>query len=327
MIIAAAAVVAIAAAATFVALGQSGGRSQLPLQQEPVKSVSSGNFTVNVIEDSPTRFLAKVENKGPPLENTAAFLVKKGLNEKCAPKGIVVTNFKVGAQAGGKKPVPNPSSIPGHSTVTIDSREANLTQNPTGSNLETTLYVLKLQPGSIQATDLVEKVAIQQQNATDLELFEGCLAATGAKGYPLLLKILNAQAGTQSYFTISAGNDLSSFGVTYETALAINPGAQVPPELYWPASDEGWLSANFTKLSGPAPAWQQQDRPQSLMVTVKAVSDDAPGMVVQFEKQIQLAELRAIPSLDFVDLAKGRAVPLYPKYWEVVIDLQNKSIS
>lgn len=329
-IIAAVGIAAIAAAFLILAFQSSGNPFLLQQQQKPTKSISSGNFTVNIIEDSPTRLLAKVENNGPTLENTAAFLVKKGLNAKCEPRGIVVTNFKVGVQQGGK-PVPNPSSIPGHSEVTIDSREANLAENPTGNDLETNLYVLKLQPNSIQATDLVQKVVIQQQNATELELYENCLAATGAKGYPLLLKILNAQTGTRSYFIIRDDSPSSSHSSTnYETALFINSGVkEVPSELYWPASSEGWLSANFTKPSGPAPAWKlgSQHLPPSFMMTVKTVSGET-GKVEQFEKHVQLAaEPRTIPSLDFVELAKGKAVPPYPKYWEVVVDLQNKSIS
>lgn len=52
------------------------------------------------------------------------------------------------------------------------------------------------------------------------------------------------------------------------------------------------------------------------------------GQVQKFEKQVQLSGdgLKTV-SLDFFEIAKGNVVPIYPKYWEVDIDLQNRAIS
>jgi adenylate cyclase len=65
--------------------------------------------------------------------------------------------------------------------------------------------------------------------------------------------------------------------------------------------------------------WQGQP---TLQVSAKTV---IAGHVEQFEAQIA-PELRTA-SLDFVEVAKGNAVPVYPKYWEIQIDLEQRTIS
>jgi hypothetical protein len=152
-----------------------------PARVTTTTTYHSDPFTITVLEDSGQRFLAKVENSGPPLENTAAFAVKKGLNADCEPQGIVATNFKIENKDG--KPAMNPSSIPAKGSVTIDSTAANIRQIP--ESTETAIYVLRVDPSSLRATELVQKILIRQSNLTDLQQFENCLAKSGS-GYPLV---------------------------------------------------------------------------------------------------------------------------------------------
>ena len=65
--------------------------------------------------------------------------------------------------------------------------------------------------------------------------------------------------------------------------------------------------------------WQGQ---QTLQISAKTV---IAGHVEQFEAQVAPGLCTA--SLDFVEVAKGNAVPVYPKYWEVQIDLEQRTIS
>lgn len=285
--------------------------STQPFSSHPAISThSAGDFTVSVIEDNDNRFLAKLKNNGPALNPAAAFAVKKGLNSNCEPQGIVVSNFQVGSRAG--KPVPVPDNIPANSEVTLDSSGANLSKIPTGEGIETAVYVFQLKPDSVFASELVQKIPVQSVNASEQELFENCLQQTGM-GYPLLIKVVNPQKGSQTYFTLTddAGN-------RYESALIIGENAPETSQLYWPPSKEGWLTDNFTKQSGPAPAWR--DAPK-ITLDIKTVS--AAG-TQEFSKVVQL-ELQTA-SLDFVDAAKGNPVPVYPKFWEAQVDMGQMQI-
>lgn len=274
------------------------------------KVYSAGNFSVRVIEDTSSRFLAKVENTGAPLDNAAAFAVRKGLNENCEPQGVVVANFQVRTEGG--RPVPDPDSIPGNASVTLDSQQVKLNVIPTGPDFETAVYILGLKPGSIQANELIERIPIRQLNATELELYETCLQQKDI-GYPLQLKLVNLQRDTQVYVTV---DDSSA---KYETALDIAPDAPAVSKLFWPASRSDWLSANFTQASGPAPAWGDAGE---LHLSVSIVSS---GQVSSFEGSAQPRLVTT--SLDFFEVAKGEPLPSYPKYWEIQVDLANKSIN
>jgi hypothetical protein len=272
-----------------------------------ITSYHSDDITFHVLEDSSRKFLAQVENRGPALENAGAFAVKKGLNENCEPQGIVVTSFQVENRDG--RQVMNPSSIPANSTVTIDSAKANLSTIPPST--ETTVYIFRMDPSSLLAREVLHEVRIQQSNSTELEHYEGCLAG---RGYPLLLKLTGLQKGSQAYFTIID----DSSGEKYETSFSFAQNAPDFPAVYWP-DRQNWLQANFTRQSGPAPSWQE---PHILDVTVKTV---VTGKVEQFNARVT-PELRTT-SLDFVEAAKGNAVPIYPRYWEVGVSLAGKAIS
>ena len=276
-----------------------------PVQR--IASYNSGNITVHVLEDSSRKFLAEVENSGPALDNSAAFAVKKGLNGDCEPQGIVVSNFNVENKNGNLSP--NPDSIPANGKVTIDSASANLNNIPPST--ETAVYILQLEPGSIRAADVLYTIPIQQSNSTELEQYEDCLAGAG---YPLLFRLTGLQKGSQAYLTVDGGG-----GEKYETSFSIAQNAPDLDAVYWPDSRQNWLKGNFTQQSGPAPLWQEQ---QTLQISAKTV---IAGHVEQFEAQVA-PELRTA-SLDFVEVAKGNAVPVYPKYWEVRIDLEQRTIS
>lgn len=281
------------------------------LQPEGV-AYTQGNFTVHVLEDSTSRFLARLENNGPLLSNAGAFGVKKGLNENCEPQGIVVANFGVRNQGGN--PVPNPDSIPGDSSVTIDSREvSNLEVIPSGPDFETTVYILRFEPGTSKATDVIERIPIQQPSSTELELFENCIAKHGG-AYPLQLKLLNPQKDTQAYITITDSSG------RYETAISVGADAPDSSTLFWPDSKANWLAGNFTRQQGPVPGWSD---PQSqVLVSVSVVSG---GEVTTFEDSV--APRLVTASLDFFEGAKGNPLPSYPKYWEVEVDLANETVS
>lgn len=269
-----------------------------------ITSYNSGDITVHLLEDNSRKFLAQVENRGPALENAGAFAVKKGLNENCEPQGIVVANFQVENRDG--RQVMNPSSIPADGIVTIDSAKANLNTIPPST--ETTIYVLHMDPSSLLAREVLHEIRIQQSNSTELERYEDCLAG---RGYPLLLKLTGLQKGSQAYFTI-VGN-----GEKYETSFSLAQNAPDFPAIYWP-DRQNWLQANFTRQSGPAPAWQE---PQALDIAVKTVVE---AKVEQFEARVTPALRTA--SLDFVEAAKGNAVPIYPRYWEIEVDLAGKTV-
>lgn len=270
---------------------------------------TQGDFTVSVLEDSSSRFLAGVENSGPALESAGVFGVKKGLNDNCEPQGIVVANFDVRNQGGN--PVPNPDSIPGDASVTLDSRRANLNVVPTGSDFETSVYILRFEPGSIRATDIIEKIPIQKPNATELDLFESCLQEQSS-GYPLQLKLVNPQKDTQAFITITYSSD------RYETAISVGSNAPESSTLFWPASKRDWLAGNYTQPSGPAPAWNDQEQ---LHVSVSVVSG---GEVTLFEDDVTPELVTA--SLDFFEVAKGNPLPSYPRYWEIQVDLANRTL-
>jgi hypothetical protein len=276
-----------------------------PVQR--VASYSSGNISVHVLEDSSRKFLAEVENNGPALDNSAAFAVKKGLNGDCEPQGVVVSNFKVENDNGNLSP--NPDSIPANGKVTIDSASANLNNIPPST--ETTVYILQLEPGSIRAAGVLYTIPIQQSNSTELKQYEECLAGGG---YPLLFRLTGLQKGSQAYLTVDGGD-----GEKYETSFSIAQNAPDLAAVYCPDSEQNWLKGNFTQQSGPAPLWQEQ---QTLQITAKTA---IAGHIEQFEAQV-VPELRTA-SLDFVEVAKGNAVPVYPKYWEVRIDLEQRTIS
>ena len=104
-----------------------------------------------------------------------------------------------------------------------------------------------------------------------------------------------------------------------QTSFSIAQNASDLAAVYWPDSKQNWLKGNFTQQSGPAPLWQGQ---QTLQISTKTVIADH---VEQFEAQLE-PELRTA-SLDFVEVAKGNAVPIYPKYWEVQIDFEQGTIS
>jgi hypothetical protein len=273
-----------------------------------IVSYSAGDFTVSVIEDSSSRFLARLENNGPALSPAAAFAVKKGLNSNCEAQGIVVSNFKVDNKAG--KPVPAPDSIPANSEVTLDSSTANLGNMPTGDGFETAVYVFTMQPDSLLASELVQKIPIRELGAGEQELFEDCLQSAG-RGYPLLIKVANPQPGSQTYFTLTDGA-----GNRYESALVIDKNARRTAELFWPPSRDGWLESNFTRQSGPAPAWREAPE---LTLSVKTIS--AAG-TQEFRGPVS-PEMKTA-TLDFVQVAKGNSVPAYPKFWEIRVDMESQ---
>jgi hypothetical protein len=297
------------------------------------KSFTSGNFTVTVVEDSESRFLAKLENRGPTLENTGAFAVKNRLNENCEPQGIVVANFQISQQgndsSNNSKLVIVPDSIKQGSTVNIDSRQAagsNMPKIPVGNDVKTTIYIMRLEPNSVKATDLVQRIDLQNEanntsNQTELQSSESCLQKSG-KGYPLLLHLKNPSPGSQVFFTITDSVENKQ----YETALKMtsqgssNNNNNVPNELFWPPSREGWLANNFTQTNGPAPTWMEN--PQELTLSVKVVKDSGSN-IQEFKKVVKLDGLHE-SSLDFVNVAEGKAVPIYPKYWEISVDLASK---
>ena len=276
-----------------------------PVQR--ITSYHSGDITFHVLEDNSRKFLVQIENRGSTLENAGAFAVKKGFNENCEPQGIVVTNFQVENRDGGQ--AMNPSSIPANGTVTIDSAKANLSTIP--PSMETTIYVLRMDPSSLLAQEVLHEVRIQQSNSTELQLYEDCLAG---RGYPLLLKLTGLQKGSQAYFTIIDDNS----GEKYETSFSLAQNAPDFQAIYWP-DRQNWLQANFTRQSGPAPSWQE---PQALDISIRTV---VAGKIEQFEAQTT-PELRTA-SLDFVEAARGNPVPVYPRYWEVAIDLEQRTIS
>ena len=273
------------------------------------ESYSAGDFTVRVLEDSGSRFLARLENNGTALSNAAVFAIKKGLNENCEPQGIVVSNFQVRSEEG--RLVPEPDSIPANASVTLDSRQSNINVIPTGPGFETSVYVLGLEPGSIRANELIQKIPIHELNSTELDLFENCQQEYG--GYPLQLKVLNPPRSTNMYVTI---HDESA---AYEAALEIRPDAPTISELFWPASRNDWLSGNHTHPSGPAPAWT--DAPET-RVSVRVIS---LGQVSTFEDTV--TPRLVTTSLDFFQVAKGDPLPSYPRYWEIQIDLANRTLS
>lgn len=323
-IAAGAAAAIIIAVAVFALGGNTAGPLTAPATKEEGtlagETFSAGNFTATVVEDDAERFLAKVENKGPTLDHAAAFAVAKRVNENtCEPQGVVIANFQVSRQQGGNL-VPSQDSLRGGATVDIDSKQANLNNIPVGDDVETAIYVMRLQPGSIRATDLVQRIDLQaggqQQNATYLQAFESCLQKTG-KGYPLLLHLENLPRASQTfYFTVTDG----ATGNKYETALKTSLQGDIPKELFWPPSRDGWLAGNFTKDNGPAPFWLE--KPTALTIALKVV--DSTGQVIiggsQPEKAVSLDGLHE-SSLDFAEVAKGNAVPIYPKYWQIPVDL------
>jgi hypothetical protein len=274
-------------------------------------SYSSGNFTATVLEDSAGRFLATVQNNGPTLEPAGAFVVKRTINENCEPQGIVAANFQ--AARDGQQLIPRPDTLEQGKSVEIDSRNSNLNTIPIGPDVETSIYILKFAPNSIRATELVERIDIQQRTTAELAEFEGCLQESG-RGYPLLLHLENPVSGTQVYLTVT-----DSDGDSYETALSASEEGEAPEGLYWPQSRNGWLAANFTQASGPAPAWSE---PETVTLTVKIVES---GQVQEFEQTVSLSE-PSESSIDFVEVAKGNAVPVYPKYWEIKVDLEERAI-
>jgi hypothetical protein len=280
-------------------------------QPEPT-AYSSGNFTATVVQDSASRFLARVQNNGPTLEPAGAFVVKRTLNENCEPQGIVAANFQ--GVRDGQRLVPRPDSLESGASVDIDSRNANLNIIPTGPDVETSIYIMKLEPNSIRATELVERIDIQKAGTGELERFEDCLQESG-KGYPLLLLMSGPDPGSKVYFTVT-----DSAGNSYETALEASQDGEAPDELYWPPSRTGWLAANFTQGSGPAPSWSE---PETLTLKVSVVQG---GQVQEFEQSVSLSEPRE-SEIDFVEVAKGNAVPVYPKFWELRVDLQGMSVS
>jgi hypothetical protein len=273
------------------------------------ESYSAGNFTVHVLENSGSRFLARLENNGTALNSTAAFAVKKGLNENCEPQGIVVANFQVRSEEG--RVVPEPNSIPGNSSVTLDSRQSNINVIPTEPDFETAVYILGLEPGSIRASELIQKIPIQALNSSELELFENCQQEYG--GYPLQLKLLNPQHDTQVYMTVSHQS------ATHEAAIEISPDAPNFSELFWPASRNDWLSGNFMQPSGPAPAWADIE---TVRVSVSIVYQN---QLFTFEDSV--TPRLVTTSLDFFEVAKGDPLPSYPRYWEIQVDLANGTIS
>lgn len=275
-------------------------------------SYSSGDFTATVLEDNTNRFLARVQNNGPTLEPAGAFVVKRTINENCEPQGIVAANFQ--AVRDGQSLIPRPDSLQSGTSVDIDSRNANLNIIPTGSDVETSIYILALEPNSVRASELVERIDIQTTNTTELQKFEECLGESG-RGYPLLLLLTNPASGSKVYFTVedSAGN-------SYQTALETSPDGPAPEALYWPPSRTGWLAANFTQASGPAPAWLE---PETVTVRVQVVQS---GHVQEFSQTVSLSEPVESP-IDFVEVAKGNAVPIYPKYWEIDLNLQEETIN
>lgn len=276
-----------------------------------VRTYQSGPFTASMLEDSSHRFLAKVENDGPPLENTAAFAVKRGLNGDCEQQGIVVANFKIENKEG--KTVMDPSSLPAKGSVTIDSATTNVSQIPASS--ETAIYILKVATDPMRATQLVQKIPIQQSNMTELQQFEGCLAKSGA-GYPLLFKLTNVPKGSLAYFTVDDG------AAKYTTSIRVQQKSPDFAAIYWPDAKQNWSQGNFTGPGGPAPAWKE---PHAIKVSIKTL---VSGQVQEFEKQVQLSDdSLKTTSLDFFEVAKGNVMPAYPKYWEIGVDLQNRIIS
>lgn len=280
------------------------------LPQAAGRTYTQGDFTVHVLEDTGSRFLARVENGGPSLNSAGAFAVKKGLNSNCEPQGIVVANFDVREQGGN--PTPNPDFIPGDSSVTLDSRRPNLNVIPTDPDFETTVYILRFEPGTIRAADLIERIPIHEPSSTEVELFENCLEEQGS-GYPLQLKLVNPQKDTQAFITIADSS------TRYETAISVGSNAPDLSTLFWPASKDNWLAANYTQSSGPAPEWNDQEQ---VFISVSVVSGDE---VITFEDNV--APRLVTTSLDFFEVAKGNPLPSYPKYWEVQVDLANRTLS
>lgn len=275
-----------------------------------IRSYSSGNFTAHVIEDNSNRLLVKLENKGPLLNDTGAFLVRQGFNNDCEPQGVIVSNFNVGTRAG--QPFPAPDYIPDRSNITLDSASARIDTIPIGDSLRTEVYILKLKPDSIIASDIVEQITIRDANLT--QIFDNCLQQTG-KGYPVLLKVANPQPGSITYFTLED----NATGIKYETVLDVNNNAPKLNEIYWPPSRDGWLADNFTKQAGPAPAWKTEELPRQLVLTV--ATTDSTGQIHQSAYPIELAKTRTF-SVDFPEQAKGKIVPPYPQFWQIVVDVK-----
>lgn len=273
------------------------------------KSYAAGDFTVYVVEDTGSRFLARVENTGPALQDAAAFVVRKGLSDACEPQGIVVANFQV-SNTGGRL-VPNPDSIPANSQVTLDSRNVNLTTVPTGPEYETTVYILGLEPDSVRAKNLIQKIPINEPGSTELESFESCLQNTD-KGYPLELRIANPQEDTQVFFEITDSSG------RYETGLSVGSEVPDPAFLFWPTSANGWLAGNYTQFSGPAPAWKE---PERALVSVSVVSG---GQVTTFEDNVTPELVTA--SYDFLEVARGDPLPAHPRFWQIQVDLASRTI-
>lgn len=325
VVVAAAAAVIIAALAAIALFSGFTSLAQNSYNGNSGKTYSAGSFNVTVLEDSGSRFLAQVRNNGPTLQPAAAFVVKKGLNENCEPKGIVVANFETTTSSDGQRLVPKDATaatLKGNGkSVTIDSKKlTNLPSSssiPTGPDMETSIYILKLEPGSVRATDLVQKIDIQKLNnnnaTSEQQAFEDCLQKAGT-GYPLLLHIKNPSLDSQVYFTLSDKNDGSK---QYETTLKTPAQGELPADIFWPPSRDGWLSANFSKAFGPAPAWK--DAPPAVSLHVKIVSSK-DGQMREFDRTVKL-EQPSLSSQDFVELAKGNAIPVYPKYWEIPVDL------
>ena len=280
------------------------------LPQAAGRTYTQGDFTVHVLEDTGSRFLARVENGGPSLSSAGAFAVKKGLNSNCEPQGIVLTNFDVREQGGN--PTPNPDFIPGDSSVTLDSRRPDLNVIPTDPDFETTVYILRFEPGTIQAADLIERIPIDEPDSTEVELFENCLEEQGS-GYPLQLKLVNPQKDTRAFITITDSS------TRYETAIAVGSDAPDLSTMFWPASKSNWLAANYTQSSGPAPEWNDQEQ---VFISVSVVSGDE---VITFEDDVEPRLVTT--SLDFFEVARGNPLPSYPKYWEVQVDLANRTLT
>jgi hypothetical protein len=304
-----AAAVAVAVVGVLVAIYAQG----QPTSGLAGQTFTQGAFAVTITEDTDRRLVAKIKNNGATLDNAGAFLVKRSFDSNCQPQDMVMANFQLADRDGAL--VANPDTLLEDATVTIDSQQSNINKLPMGSDVEITAYILRLQPNSVQVADLLQEIPLQKPNT--IQVFEDCLNSAG-KGFPLQIRVLNPQANSTSYFTIK---DMT--GKTYESSLLISQDLPEDfDEIFWPNEHVNWMSANFTRAGGPAPEYSD---PPLFSINVKTT---AAGETRDFGSNIALRQddLHEY-SFDYVNVITGKSVPAYPKYWEVIVDMRNGSIS
>ncbi len=273
------------------------------------KTYSSGDFRVEILQDNPSRFVARLYNDGPTQSYAVAFAVKKSYTDSCEPQGMVVSNFTVAEYGGDLYPEPN--VLESGSFVEIDSRQANQA-NLVAQDVQTAVYVMRMAPASIEVLGPIEKIPVQEFSTSELELFEQCVQAND-KGYPLLFMISNPTIGTQTFITIT-----DSSGKVYETRLYVDETAYSLKETYWPNSSESWFSNNFVRTMGPSPWFKEPGEELTIHVRTEIESESKEFTATVVLTPEHLKEIEP----DFATAAAGYASPVYPKFWEIPIDMQ-----